>query len=171
MPAGGATAQYLANAAVLLTDGATKVVFDPLFRNDFGMYERPPDTMERALFAGTAPFDGLDAVFVSHHHEDHFSAADVLRLLERGVGEFLQEDVRLAIDDAVPLQDGRAAERLREMTLARPGRPEQEDVFSLEDETGGRQLASSVAAGPYCFASARTPRIRRTPLAPSCSWI
>jgi len=81
-PAGGATAQYLANAAVLVTDGATTVVFDPLFRNDFGMYERLPDTTERALFAGTAPFDGLDAVFVSHYHEDHFSAEDVLRLLE-----------------------------------------------------------------------------------------
>ncbi|MGE0363284.1 MAG: MBL fold metallo-hydrolase [Vicinamibacterales bacterium] len=84
--AGSATAQYLANAAVLVTDGATKVVFDPLFRNDFGQYERVPDAMERALFAGAPPFDGLDAVFVSHHHEDHFSAEDVLRLLEAQPG-------------------------------------------------------------------------------------
>jgi len=85
-PAGGATARYLANAAVLVTDGATKVVFDPLFRNDFGQYERVPDAMERALFAGAPPFDSLDAVFVSHYHEDHFSAADVLRLLEARPG-------------------------------------------------------------------------------------
>jgi L-ascorbate metabolism protein UlaG (beta-lactamase superfamily) len=81
-PSGAATAQYLANAAILVTNGATKVVFDPLYRNDFGSYERVSDTMERALFAGEAPFDGLDAVFVSHYHEDHFSAVDVLRLLE-----------------------------------------------------------------------------------------
>jgi L-ascorbate metabolism protein UlaG (beta-lactamase superfamily) len=81
-PSGAATAQYLANAAILVTSGGTKVVFDPLFRNDFGSYERVPASMERALFAGEPPFDGLDAVFVSHYHEDHFSAEDVLRLLE-----------------------------------------------------------------------------------------
>lgn len=79
---GGATARYLGNAGVLVTDGATSVVFDPLFRNDFGSYERVPESVERALFAGAPPFDGLDAVFVSHYHEDHFSAVDVLRLLE-----------------------------------------------------------------------------------------
>jgi L-ascorbate metabolism protein UlaG (beta-lactamase superfamily) len=77
-----ATAHYLANAAILVTNGGTKVVFDPLFRNDFGSYERVPESMERALFAAEPPFDGLDAVFVSHYHEDHFSAVDILRLLE-----------------------------------------------------------------------------------------
>ena len=71
-PSGSPTAQYLANAAVLVTNGGTKVVFDPLFRNDFGSYERVPASMERALFAGEPPFDGLDAVFISHYHEDHF---------------------------------------------------------------------------------------------------
>ena len=81
-PSDSPTAQYLANAAMLVTNGGSKVVFDPLFRNDFGTYERVPEPMERALFAGAPPFDGLDAVFVSHYHEDHFSAVDVLRLLE-----------------------------------------------------------------------------------------
>lgn len=80
------TAQYLANASVLVTHGDTKVVFDPLFRNDFGQYALVPAPTERALFDGTAPFDGLDAVFVSHYHEDHFSAVDVLRLLEARPG-------------------------------------------------------------------------------------
>lgn len=77
-----ATVQYVANASVLVTHGNTKVVFDPLFRNDFGQYRLVAPQTERALFDGTAPFDGLDAVFVSHYHEDHFSAVDVLRLLE-----------------------------------------------------------------------------------------
>lgn len=75
-------AQYVANASVLVTHGDTKVVFDPLYRNDFGQYRLVAPQTERALFEGTAPFDGLDAVFVSHYHEDHFSAVDVLRLLE-----------------------------------------------------------------------------------------
>lgn len=80
------TAQYLANASVLVTRGDTKVVFDPLYRNDFGQYRLVAPDTERALFDGTAPFDGLDAVFVSHYHEDHFSAVDVLRLLETRPG-------------------------------------------------------------------------------------
>ena len=81
-PKVASTVQYVANASVLVTHGDTKVVFDPLYRNDFGQYALVPAQVEKALFDGTAPFDGLDAVFVSHYHEDHFSAADVLRLLE-----------------------------------------------------------------------------------------
>ena len=38
--------------------------------------------MEAALFAGASPFDGVDAIFVSHYHGDHFSPADILRLLQ-----------------------------------------------------------------------------------------
>ena len=74
-------AHYLANAGVLVASGEIKVVFDPLFRNDYGRFRLVPAEIERALFAGDAPFDGLDAVFVSHYHSDHFSAEDVLRLL------------------------------------------------------------------------------------------
>lgn len=77
-----AKVHYLANAGVLIASGETKVVFDPLFRNDFGSYRLLPEAMERALFAGEPPFDGLDAVFISHYHEDHFSPSDVLRLLK-----------------------------------------------------------------------------------------
>ena len=37
--------------------------------------------MREAMFRGQRPFDGVDAVFISHYHGDHFSAADVLRFL------------------------------------------------------------------------------------------
>lgn len=84
-----AKAHYLANAGVLVVSGETKIAFDPIFRNDFGTYRLLPEELETALFAGKAPFDGLDAVFISHYHEDHFSAADVARLLRE------REDVRL----------------------------------------------------------------------------
>lgn len=76
-----AKAHYLANAGVLIVSGETKIAFDPIFRNDFGTYRRLPEALESALFEGRAPFDGLDAVFISHYHEDHFSAIDVSRLL------------------------------------------------------------------------------------------
>lgn len=66
----------------MVTHGNTKVVFDPLFRNSYGHYQLLPKDMEEALFAGIAPFDGIDAVFISHYHGDHFSPEDVLRLLK-----------------------------------------------------------------------------------------
>ncbi len=75
-------AKYLANAGVLISHGETKIVFDPLFDNDYGFYERVPEDIEQALFAGAPPFDGLDAVFVSHHHGDHFSPERMVRLLQ-----------------------------------------------------------------------------------------
>lgn len=78
-PAG--QARYLANASVMVAHGAAKVVFDPLFRNDFGQYQRVPPEMEQALFAGTPPFDAIDAVFISHSHEDHFDPGLMLEFL------------------------------------------------------------------------------------------
>jgi L-ascorbate metabolism protein UlaG (beta-lactamase superfamily) len=74
-------ATYLANAGVLIGHGETKIVFDPLFDQDFGVYELVPKDIEKALFAGEPPFDGLDAVFVSHHHGDHFSPERMVQLL------------------------------------------------------------------------------------------
>jgi L-ascorbate metabolism protein UlaG (beta-lactamase superfamily) len=81
-----AKAHYLANEGVLVVAGETRIAFDPLFRNDFDTYRLLPPELERALFAGEPPFTGLDAVFISHYHEDHFSPADVLRLLRERPG-------------------------------------------------------------------------------------
>ena len=80
------TVRYLANEGVMVTQGETSVLFDPLFNNSFGQYQMVPDEVRAAIFAGEPPFDGVDAVFVSHYHDDHFSAADMLRLLESQAG-------------------------------------------------------------------------------------
>jgi glyoxylase-like metal-dependent hydrolase (beta-lactamase superfamily II) len=74
-------AMYLANAGVLVAHGETKIAFDPIFRVSFGSYLLMSEELERSLFAGEPPFDGLDAVFISHNHGDHFSAADILRFM------------------------------------------------------------------------------------------
>ncbi len=75
------TAHYLANEGLMVEHGDTKILFDPLFRDDYRQYMLLPEELEEALFAGTAPFEGIDAVFVSHHHGDHFSPVDMVRLL------------------------------------------------------------------------------------------
>ena len=78
----GGTVQYLANEGVMAIYGDAKVVFDPLFNEDFGQYRLLPAEMRAALFAGDAPFEGIDAVFISHYHDDHFDPEDMLSFLE-----------------------------------------------------------------------------------------
>ena len=76
------TVQYLANEGLMVSHGDTKILFDPLFDNGYGRYQLVPSPMVAAIFAGERPYDGVDAVFVSHFHGDHFSAPDMLRLLQ-----------------------------------------------------------------------------------------
>jgi len=75
-------ARYLANEGVMVTQGETKIVFDPLFGETFGVYEALPAAMKADFMAGAPPFDGVDAVFVSHAHDDHFAEADMLAYLQ-----------------------------------------------------------------------------------------
>jgi len=117
-PGPKATAHYLANEGVLIATGETRIVFDPLFRNDFGTYRLLPEELERALFAGEPPFTGLDAVFISHYHEDHFSPGDVLRLLRE------REELRLYAP----------AQAVTQMRRIAGGNDEGDDVFSRVTE-------------------------------------
>ncbi|NNU17305.1 MBL fold metallo-hydrolase [Parvularcula sp. ZS-1/3] len=73
---GEAEARYLANEGVMVTQGDLKILFDPIFDNGFGNFPLVPEEMRAAMFAGEAPFSGVDAIFVSHAHGDHFAAAD-----------------------------------------------------------------------------------------------
>ena len=75
------TVTYIANEGVLVTVGDTRVLFDPLFEDHHAMYEAPDAETRRRLIAGEPPFDGIDAVFVSHHHRDHFSPELMLEFL------------------------------------------------------------------------------------------
>ncbi|MDX1403018.1 MAG: MBL fold metallo-hydrolase [Woeseiaceae bacterium] len=100
--------QYLGNEGVMVTQGDLKILFDPLFDNDFGRYQRVPQAMRDALFAGDPPYDGVAAVFVSHFHGDHFSAADLARLLRErsdirlyAPAQAVQELRRVAGDEAI----------------------------------------------------------------------
>lgn len=78
--------QYLANEGVMVAYEDTKILIDPLFQNSYNRYQLVPEEMREAIFAGTQPYDGVDAIFVSHHHGDHFSAEDMLRLLRSQTG-------------------------------------------------------------------------------------
>jgi L-ascorbate metabolism protein UlaG (beta-lactamase superfamily) len=69
-----ATATYLGNEGVMVVHGETKVLFDAFYADSFGQYALVPDTIAEAMMKGAPPYDGVDAIFVSHVHGDHFTA-------------------------------------------------------------------------------------------------
>ncbi len=76
-------AQYLANEAVMIQKGDVKILFDPLYNQNFNTYLLVPEDTRKALMAGDAPFDDIDIVFISHAHGDHFAAAPMLEFMRR----------------------------------------------------------------------------------------
>lgn len=80
---------YLGNEALMVEDSNKKILFDPFFHNTFNTYQAVPESIRIALFNGTAPYDNIDAIFVSHAHADHFSASDVELFLKRNTDAIL----------------------------------------------------------------------------------
>ena len=71
-------AQYIANEAVLVSYGETKVLFDPLPLSGFGVYPETPQADIAKMMKGEGEYAGIDAVFISHAHRDHFSAVAMI---------------------------------------------------------------------------------------------
>lgn len=90
------TLQFIANAGVLVSSGDLKVLIDALFDEPDPEYRAPdPGTLD-AIMNARPPFDGLDAVLVTHNHPDHLDPALAVRFLER-----VPRPVLLAPADAV----------------------------------------------------------------------
>ena len=65
--------------------------------------------------------------------------------LHGGVDDVLEQDVRLAVDDPVPLLDGGPTDGLREVALAGARRPEEESVLAPVDEAASREVVDQAA--------------------------
>ncbi len=115
-----ARATYIANMGVMIERGETKVLFDPLFRNNFDTYDPVPAEFESALLAGSTPWDGIDAVFVSHYHEDHFDPATLLVLLrnQSAIELFAPEQAAAAIRELVSDDNDSLLGRIHGISLA-----------------------------------------------------
>lgn len=112
-------AHYMANEGLMVEHGDTKILFDPLFRNDYGQYLLLPEEMEQALFAGSPPYDDVDAVFVSHHHGDHFSPIDMVRLLREqpGIRLYAPNQAVIAMRSESSANDADIFERVTSVSL------------------------------------------------------
>ena len=73
---------YLGNEGIMVSDGHTTILFDPLYPNGFGTYQMVPEAMRKDLMAGAAPYENVDAIFISHMHPDHFSVDEVIKYLQ-----------------------------------------------------------------------------------------
>lgn len=74
-------AHYIANEGVLVEQGELSILFDPLPLSGFGVYAEPSQAQIAAMVAGEGIFDGVDAVFISHAHRDHFSPGAMIAYL------------------------------------------------------------------------------------------
>lgn len=72
------------------------------------------------MFAGHEPFAGVDAIFISHYHGDHFSAEDILRLLKTQTAIHLYALMQAVIMLRTAASDGNDAvfDRVHPVTLA-----------------------------------------------------
>lgn len=113
-----AKAHYLGNEAVMVSTGTTKVIFDPLFHNDFDIYQKVPQNILDKLFANLDPYDNIDAIFISHAHGDHFAADLIFKYLKT----FPQTQLfasKQAVDQVKALdQEGQVAQQLHPIQLA-----------------------------------------------------
>jgi hypothetical protein len=129
-------AHYMANEGLMVVHGDTKIMFDPLFEESFGQYLLLPEAMKTALFAGTPPFDGIDAVFVSHYHGDHFSPAEMLSLLKAqpAIQLYAPGQAVEALREVANVQDDSVFERVTAVDLAYRDAPVTLDMEGLRIE-------------------------------------
>lgn len=77
------TVTYIANEGVLISQGETQVLIDALHKPYRVEYMHPPPALVEQMMQGTAPFNSIDMVLVSHVHWDHFDASLVASYLQR----------------------------------------------------------------------------------------
>lgn len=70
--------------------------------------------------------------------------------VDRRVGDLLDEGVGLAVENAVALEDRRAADGLGEVALASPGRTEEKSVLAPGDEAACGELVDERAVHLHC---------------------
>ncbi|MDO6427798.1 MBL fold metallo-hydrolase [Thalassotalea sp. 1_MG-2023] len=75
------TITYLGNEALFIESGNEKILFDPFFSHDFGLYQQVPEHLITAIMHNQPPFNDISAIFISHAHRDHFDADMMIKYL------------------------------------------------------------------------------------------
>ncbi len=65
--------KYLANEGLLIMDKDNNVLIDPLFEEDFGIYQTLSKKVQDSIIYGIGVYKNVDYLLISHEHRDHFS--------------------------------------------------------------------------------------------------
>jgi L-ascorbate metabolism protein UlaG (beta-lactamase superfamily) len=65
--------RYVANAGMLVTSGGRRFLIDAPIRDGIAPYPTSPASDRSRLEAARPPYDDVDAILITHWHEDHFS--------------------------------------------------------------------------------------------------
>jgi L-ascorbate metabolism protein UlaG (beta-lactamase superfamily) len=81
---------YIANEGFLIETKNHKILIDALFGNIPGDWcDQPSDSLVTLMIQGSAPFNSIDVVLVTHKHVDHFHEAIVTKFLKNNKKSFL----------------------------------------------------------------------------------
>ena len=75
--------RYVANAGMLLSLEGRKFLIDAPIREGITPYATSPENERRLLEEASPPYDNVDAIRITHWHEDHFSAEAVAAHMSR----------------------------------------------------------------------------------------
>lgn len=128
-----AQATYLGNEGVMVARGDTKILFDAFYANSYGQYALVPDEISDAMLNGEPPYDGIDAVFVSHVHGDHFTAEPAIEYLraQPDVSLYASVQIREAFLAAGVAEDDSILERVHTFDMEPDHAPVSFDVEDL----------------------------------------
>jgi len=103
------------------------------------------DELEQVLGGGVGQLAHAEVVDDEQVRAGELGEVVLAGVGERRLGEFFEEGVRFAVEDAVALLDRGASDGLGEMTLPGTGLADQEDVLALCDEARGGEFEDECA--------------------------
>jgi L-ascorbate metabolism protein UlaG (beta-lactamase superfamily) len=120
---------YVANAGVLVTVEGRRFLIDAPIRDGIAPYATSPADERARLEGATAPYDAVDAILITHWHEDHFSPEAVAAHLTRNARAVLVSSPEVVTRVRAVASD-LSVQRLRGI-LPAPGQAEAVTVGSV----------------------------------------
>jgi L-ascorbate metabolism protein UlaG (beta-lactamase superfamily) len=125
-PAVGTQVRYVANSGMLVTLSGRRFLIDAPIREGLAPYATSSAT-ERALLEGArAPYDRVDAILITHWHDDHFSAEAIAAHLTSNPRSMVVSSPEVV--DRVRAVAPRLPEAQLRAVLPAPGAAERSDV-------------------------------------------
>jgi L-ascorbate metabolism protein UlaG (beta-lactamase superfamily) len=121
-----ADVRYVANSGMLVTASGRRFLIDAPIRQGIAPYATSSATERGALEGARAPYADVDAILITHWHEDHFSADAVAAHLSSNPRAILVSSTEV-VDRVRAVAPGLSASRLRAV-LPAIGHSERVDI-------------------------------------------